>query len=220
LGPLLLVVDQPYRGKGTRMLAVPAVGYQGEYVFVQGLRLGVHVKRSRQLSFDVLLQPRLSAFKASDITDVPGLEDRRDSADAGFKLSIGLQGAGALGMTALTDILGRSDGQEFDLRYEYPLLLSGTRISPWIGARWLSSKFTAYYYGTLPSEVARGAPYYRPGTAILPQVGVSVSAPIGHSRWTIFTLLTTSFLPAELRDSPLVDGVTATTFITSVFYRF
>ena len=220
LGPLLLVVDQPYRGKDTRIIVVPAIGYQSEYAFVQGLRFGVHMKRSRRLSLDVLLQPRFSAFKASDIKDVPGLENRRDSVDAGFDLRVNLQGEGALRMMALTDVLDRSNGQEFDLRYEYSLRFGSTRISPRVGARWLSSKLTAYSYGTLPSEVARGAPHYQPGAVILPQVGVSAFVPLEHSKWSIFTLITSSFLPARLRDSPLVGGDTATTFIASASYHF
>ncbi len=220
LGPLLLVVDQPYRSKGTRIIVVPAIGYQSEYVFVQGLRFGVHMKRSRRLSLDVLLQPRFSAFKASDIKDVPGLENRRDSVDAGFNLRVGLQGEGALRIMALTDVLDRSNGQEFDLSYEYSLRFGSTRISPRAGARWLSSKLTAYSYGTLPSEVARGAPYYQPGAVILPHVGISAFVPLKHSKWSIFTLITSSFLPARLKDSPLVGGDTATTFIASASYHF
>ncbi len=220
LGALLLLVDRPYRGKGSRVLVVPAVGYEGKYVFLQGIRFGVHVTRSRRFTFDVLVQPRFSSFDASDVKGVPGLEGRRDSVDAGFNARVGLGGGGALGLTALTDILGRSNGQELDFRYEYPFRLGRTRISPWLGARWLSANFTDYYYGTLAAEVARGAPDYRPGAAVLPQIGISVFAPIAHTRWSVFAFFNTSFLPARLRNSPLIDADTASTLVTGVSYHF
>ena len=86
--------------------------------------------------------------------------------------------------------------------------------------RWLSSNLADYYYGTLASEVSAGAPYYRPGTVILPQLGISVFTPLGHSKWTLFTLFTTNFFPARLSDSPLVDGSTDSTFILGLSYHF
>lgn len=220
LGPLLLVADRPYRGKPARILVVPGLGYQGEYVFLQGIRVGVHVHRSRRFTFNVLAQPRFSSFAASDIPAIPGLQNRRDSLDAGFDMRVGLQGAGALGLTALTDVLDRSNGQELDLRYQYPLRLGRTRLSPWAGLRWWSADFANYYYGTLPQEVDRGAPYYRPGAVFLPQIGFSVFAPIGRSRWTAFVFFNTAFLPARLRNSPLVGGGTTSTLVTGVSYHF
>lgn len=219
-GPLLLVIDQPYRGKSTRVLVVPAVGYEGDHVFLRGLRIGLHLKSGVPLTLDFILQPRFAAFKASDITSIPGLEDRRDSMDAGLDMRVALPGAGSVGVSVLTDVLGRSNGQELDLRYEYSLRTGRTRIAPWVGGRWLSGELAAYYYGTLPSEVDAGAPYYRPGAVILPQVGVSLFTPVGHSKWMAFALLATSFFPQRLSDSPLVDGDTASTFIVGLSYHF
>ncbi|MGA8261308.1 MAG: MipA/OmpV family protein [Arenicellales bacterium] len=220
LGALLLVVDRPYRGAGTRVLAVPAVGYEGKYLFLQGIRFGVHVKRSRRFTFDVLLQPRFSSFDASDVKNVPGLENRRDSVDAGFNTRVGLGDGGALVFTGLTDILGRSNGQELDFRYEYPFRLGRARITPSLGARWLSASFTNYYYGTLSGEVARGAPDYRPGAVVLPQIGIGVFAPIAQTQWRVFAFFNTSFLPARLRDSPLIGADTASTLVTGMSYHF
>lgn len=220
LGPMLLVVDRPYRGRPPRVLPVPAIGYQGDYVFLQGIRFGVHVRRSRRFAFNVIAQPRLSSFSASDIPQIPGLEDRQDSVDVGFDMRVGLQRAGELGLTAVTDVLDRSNGQELDVRYRYPLRLGTTRVSPWAGVRWFSADLADYYYGTLPSEVARGAPYYRPGAVFMPQIGISVFAPIGRSRWSVFVFYNTAFLPAALRNSPLVGADTSSTAVAGVFYRF
>ena len=219
LGPLLLAVDQPYRGKSSRSIVVPAIGYEGDTVFLRGLRFGVHLKSSSEFTADFLVQPRFAGFKASDIAVIPNLEDRRDSMDAGFDMRVALTGASAVRITALADVLGRSNGQELDLRYEYLYRHGRARVTPWFGGRWLSSRLADYYYGTLSSEVAAGAPSYRPGAVVVPQVGISIFTPLGQSKWTVFTLLAASFLPNRLSNSPLVDGDTASIIIAGISYH-
>ena len=220
VGALLLVIDQPYQGKSTRVLALPSIGFEGNRVFLRGLRFGVHLKSSPKFTLDFLLQPRFAAFKASEFRNIPGLEDRRDSMDAGLDMHIDLPGASAIGITVLADALGRSNGQEWRLRYEYVFNFGRTRITPWVGVRWISTRLADYYYGTLASEVSAGAPDYRPGAAILPQTGISIFTPLWHSHWTLFTLLSTNFFPARLTNSPLVDGSTDSTFILGLSYHF
>jgi outer membrane protein len=220
MGPLLLVVDQSYRGKSTRSMVVPAIGYEGDTVFLRGLRFGVHLKSSPQFAADFLVQPRFAGFKSSDIAAIPNLEDRRDSLDAGFDVRLALTKASAFRITALADVLGRSNGQEVDLRYECLYRYGHARVTPWLGGRWLSSKLADYYYGTLSSEVAAGAPSYQPGAVVLPQVGVSIFTPLGQSKWTLFTLLAASFFPNRLSNSPLVDGDTASIIVAGISYHF
>jgi outer membrane protein len=219
VGPLLLVVDQPYRGKSSRSMVVPAIGYEGKTVFLRGLRFGVHLKSKPQITTDFLVQPRFAGFKASDIAAIPNLEDRRDSMDAGLDMRVALTGASAIRITVLADVLGRSNGQELDLRYGYLYRHGRARVTPWFGGRWLSGNLADYYYGTLSSEVSAGAPPYQPGAVVLPQVGVSIFTPLGRSKWTVFTLLAASFFPNRLSDSPLLDGDTATIIIAGISYH-
>jgi len=220
MGPLLLVVDQPYRGKSSRSIVVPAIGYEGDTVFLRGLRFGVHLKSSPQFSADFLVQPRFAGFKSSDIAAIPNLEDRRDSLDAGLNVRVAMSKASAFRITTLADVLSRSNGQEVDLRYEYLYRHGRARVTPWLGGRWLSAKLADYYYGTLSSEVAAGVPAYRPGAVVLPQVGVSLFTPLGQSKWTAFTLLAASYFPNRLSNSPLLDGDTASIIIAGISYHF
>jgi len=198
---------------------VPAIGYEGKTIFLRGLRFGAHLKTSPQLTADFLVQPRFAGFKSSDIASIPSLEDRRDSLDAGFNMRIALTKASAFRITALADVLSRSNGQEVDLRYEYLYRHGRTRVTPWFGGQWLSSKLADYYYGTLSSEVAAGAPSYRPGAVVLPQFGVSIFAPVEQSKWTAFTLLAASLLPSRLSNSPLVDGDTSSIIVAGISYH-
>jgi len=104
---------------------------------------------------------------------------------------------------AKTDIMDTSGGQEFDIGYEYPLFLGQTMLIPSIGAKYLSEDLANYQYGTLDSEVARGAPNYKPGAVTIPYVGIGVMHNLDRD-WTLFGMADYSILPDEIKDSPLV----------------
>jgi outer membrane protein len=85
-------------------------------------------------------------------------------------------------------------------------------ITPHVAVSHQSSKLANYYYGTLDAEVARGVVNYKPGSAVIPRVGIDVMQPFA-GKWMLTGGLSYSALPGKIRNSPLVDkdakGVTA-----------
>lgn len=218
VGAIALVRNGGYIENANRTLVVPAVGYEGKHVFFRGLQLGWHAWRQEGLQLDVVAQARLEGFNARDIP-IAGLESRRESMDVGAVLTASGK-AGKLEFTALTDALDRSGGQELALSYGYPLTAGRVRITPKVGLRWWSSDVADYYYGIRPREVARGAPAaYRASSALVPEVGVNVIAPLSR-RWALWGALRYQHLPAEISNSPLVSNSSASTLLVGVTYSF
>lgn len=213
LGLGIAVSDDGYAGQGSRVLPIPLIVYQSNRFFFQGITGGVHLLKSDGFVVDAILSPGSNYIDASDFSRADlarrgvnrtDLQDRGRSIDAGFAASW-TGSLGQLKATAKTDISGTSDGAEYSLEYGYPIKWGGFKITPTIGAVFLSSNVADYYYGIHPEEMRRGVPGYEPGGSLLPEAGVSLIRPIGH-KWTLMVSARYTVLPDKINNSPLVDS--------------
>lgn len=213
LGLAAAVTDSAYAGEGTRVLPVPLISYQGERFYFRGVTAGWVLLNRGGFELSAVANARLDGFDVNDLgrselsrngIDIDTLEDRDNGLDAG--LSLDFKGrAGALELKVLNDVSDASGGTEVAFQYGYPMQAWKGVLTPIVAARWLSDDMADYYYGTLDSEVARGAIDYRPGAATLPRVGVTYMRPLGD-RWSLITSAHYEFLPSEFKASPLVEA--------------
>ncbi|HEX7802643.1 MAG TPA: MipA/OmpV family protein [Pseudoxanthomonas sp.] len=212
LGIAAVLRDSEYAGEGNRTLVVPSVSYEGEWFYWRGATLGYRLAKTDHFSLDGFVAARLDGIDADDFgvdelaergVDRDLLEDRDHSADAG--LSATWKGAaGELELDARADITGTSEGYQVSVDYRYPIRIGRVTVKPAIGATMLSDDMANYYYGTLDEEVARGVVDYKPGSATIPHVGVSVVVPFA-SKWMFIGNAQLRSLPDEIQDSPLVE---------------
>lgn len=212
LGVGAIAQDSPYAGEGSRVHPIPLISYQGEHFFFQGLTAGWKFLGSESFELAAIAKLRLDGFDIDDLgrrelaangLDYRQLEDRDDSLDAGISGKWSGQ-AGELEIELLSDVTDTSGGQEFSLQYGYPLHLGQTMVTPTVGVTWLSEDTANYYYGTLDTEVARGAVDYKPDAVTIPHVGVNFMRFFGE-KWAMIAFLRYSFLPDELKDSPFLE---------------
>ena len=214
LGLGVVASDNPYAGRGIRYTPFPLITYDSSRLFFQGITAGVHVLDTGALEIDLIVEPNLDGVDAEDFgamelkrngIDRDLLEDRKDSADAGFDVSFSGR-YGELEFQARADVLDASGGYEATVTYGYPLQL-GTRVvlTPSIGAKWLSEDRADYYYGILDKEVARGVRNYRPGSVVIPEVGVDLQYSFAD-RWVFMGGVKYRALPGKVEDSPLLDS--------------
>lgn len=216
VGGIALASNGGYAGSSSRQLVVPAAAYEGKHVFLRGLQFGWHAWQRDTWRLDIVTQARLDGFDAGDVP-IDGLRDRQRSLDAGAMLTR----SGRLGnveLTALTDTLSRSRGQELAVQYGYPMRFGLWRITPKLGLHWWSHRLADYYYGIDASEVANGAPgpYVAPA-ALVPEASINLVVPLGR-RWTLWSALKYQRLPRAITDSPLVEGSSASTALVGVGY--
>lgn len=209
----IAVFDNAYVGRGTQVLPIPMVQYQGNRLFMNGISGGVHLLKDDAFSIDAVLSPGLNQMPAKDFNrtelaergiDRDALDNRDISVLAGF--SAAWHGsAGRLQLDAKADIAGSAGGAVYSLKYSYPFQLWGFRVAPTLGVDFLSSQMADYYYGIHADEQRRGVPAYSPGGSMIPGAGVSLMRPLGK-KWSLLINGQFNHLPEKISDSPLVSG--------------
>ena len=201
-----------YAGESSKIGAVPLVSYEGEKFFWRGIGGGYHLLSRDGFTLDATLSVRFGGIKKEDFgaAELAArginrnlLEDR----DRGLDLGISGAFKGTMGVVELAlkaDASGTSKGFETSAKYSYPLQWGSAMVTPHVAVAHQSSKMANYYYGTLDAEVARGVVNYKPGSAVIPRIGVDLMQPFAD-KWMLTGGLTYSALPGKIRNSPLVD---------------
>jgi MipA family protein len=225
LGMAAVINDSPYAGEGTRLIPIPFFGFQGERFFVRGLSAGWQFVQNDSFELAAVAKFKLDGFKVNDLgrselatngIDYRLLEDRDSAVDLGLSAKW-KGGFGELETEILADATDTSGGQEVSLQYSYGVNVGRGQLSPNVSAKWLSEDTANYYYGTLDKEAARGVVDYKPGSVVIPSVGVSYFRPIGKT-WSLLGFAKYDLLPDEITDSPLVEPDTDGSF--TVFVGF
>ncbi|HUD40902.1 MAG TPA: MipA/OmpV family protein [Dokdonella sp.] len=212
VGLALSISDSAYAGEDTRLRPFPLITFEGERFFWRGLGGGFHLFERGGFTLDAVASGRFDGFDIDDLgrrelaangVDARLLEDRDDGLDVGIAATWSGR-AGEFKLRALADATDTSGGYEIAADYGYPVHLGRATVVPAVGLRWMSKDLANYYYGTLDEEVARGVARYRPGSVLVPQVGVGFLRPLG-AKWSLFGSIDYKFLPDELTDSPLLD---------------
>ena len=202
LGVAVISSPEPYKGTSNDTLVVPNISFSYKRFYLRGIILGFQLFENDAFELDLVARPRFGGYDADDSRFLEGMEDRRDSADAGFELSwererIGLQ------LTAVTDVLGRNDGQEVTFEVKAPLRRGPFRIEPRAGVVWQSQDHVDYFYGVRPDEARPDRPVYEPGDDFSLTAGVFTFAPV--TRKIVFQgFARVDRFGSEIKDSPIV----------------
>lgn len=228
LGLGAVVSDNPYAGRDVRYLPIPLLTYDSPRFFFQGVTVGVHLLDTSALEIDLIAEANFDGVDAKDLgvqelarngIDRALLEDRKDSADVGFDMKFSGR-YGELNFQARADVLDASGGYEAAVSYGYPIALSERlQLTPSVGARWQSEDRANYYYGILDKEVARGVTNYRPGSVVIPEVGLDLNYAFSE-RWMMLGSISYRALPSKVEDSPLLDSGQAVGFFIGVLRAF
>jgi outer membrane protein len=211
-----------YAGESSKATLVPLISYQGEKFYWRGISGGYHLLDRDGFKLDATLGARLNGIEKNDFGAAElaarGINrDLLEDRDNGLDLGIAGSFKGRMGVVELAlkaDVSGTSKGFETSAKYGYPLQWGSTSITPNVAISHYSKKLANYYYGTLDSEVARGVVNYKPGSAVIPRIGVDVMRSFGD-KWMLMGGLSYSALPSKISNSPLVDK--DTNGVTSVF---
>lgn len=197
----------PYAGVDEPPITVvPVVNLSFDRFYLRGLEAGYRVTDTEALSVSAVVQPRLQSFTADDSSALDGMAGRRRTAEAGLRGKL-KQGRWEVGLRAVTDLLGRHDGQvvtaDTSFRWGGPLLT----VNPSAGIQWQSRDFVDYYYGVRSDETRGDRPAYTGRAAANPFVGASARVRLGK-RWGLFALVRHYWLDGAVTDSPIVDSRT------------
>lgn len=217
VGLLAIDRDAPYRQLDEDLLIVPLLRFEGERVYLRGLRGGIVLVENEGFEFGPFLQGRGDGYDAADSPYLAGMRDRKFSLDAGVAARWRIPRVGQFEASLATDALGRSGGQEAELSYTALARAGGWTLLPSLALRWQSADMVDYYYGVRTDEAIVGRPAYAGESALVPELAVLVTRPLA-GRWQLFARAAHTRLPSEVTDSPLVDQDSRTTVMVGVGY--
>ncbi len=219
LGIGLVVSDNAYAGQERELLPIPMMNYRRGGFSFQGIRAAYDFLQQPSQTLSVALQPRFESFEADDSEALLGMADRKKSLDLGLGYRRRF-GATEVGVDAFFDVLDRSGGYELEFS-----LAQRRRLGRWLfqgrlGLAYRDEDNTAYYYGVRLDEATATRPAYTPDAAWTPSLGLRVMRPLGKRGWMAMVAWRSAWLPATVRDSPIVDQTRLSMIMSGLSYRF
>jgi outer membrane protein len=218
LGAGALITSKPYTDVDAKLYPVPLFAYEGERLYMRGVTGGYRLFGGEGWSIGPIIQPRFDGYEEGDSRALAGMDERKWSVDAGAGVSW-LTGIGLFGLTYVTDVLGRHDGQELEFNYTVLLKWMGFDFIPSAGIRWKSANLVDYYYGVRPEEARAGRPAYEGQDALDPFARLALRREVSD-RWSLLTAVQYELLDDEIADSPIVDKDFDVSFMVGVLYSW
>ena len=203
LGGGAFVQTQPYAGIEARVYPAPVVAYEGERLYVRSAIVGYRLISESGLMIGPQVQPRIEGFDGGDGPFLHGMRDRNWSVDGGVNIEA-VTPVGLLGVSIVSDLLGRHRGQEIEFRHLIMFPLFGFHLIPSGGVRWKSDRLVDYYYGVRPNEARPDRPAYQGEQAFDPFLRLVVRRPL-TKHWSLFCDAQYEWLAGAITDSPIVS---------------
>jgi len=218
VGAGFITSPRPYIGAEPQSFPVPVIHIRYKRWFLESIRGGYSFVQRESFDARAFTQVRFRGLEPESSPFLEGMVTREKSLDAGVEMIYRGRPVG-FRVAALTDVLGRSNGQEVSAQALTGAPLGKALVLAGFGPRWLSQSRVDYYYGVRPSEALPERPAYVGTSTINWDLTVStIYKPT--SRWTVFALVTREGFGAAIKASPLVDRTSAYSLVASLSYRF
>jgi outer membrane scaffolding protein for murein synthesis (MipA/OmpV family) len=182
---------------------VPLYLYEGKLFFSRGTEAGLHLFDNDVFAVDLLGRYRFDRLEAEASPFFEGIDDRRQTFEGGLAVSV-TQPWGILSFSALNDMLGRHDGQAYDLNYRLPIKRGRWTFTPQISLVHQSEGLMDYYYGVDANEATPSRPQYQADSETFWRVGLNTSWEIIDNMY-LYANIGWENLPDSVEDSPLTD---------------
>lgn len=173
VGLLAFARSQPYKGMNGNLLLLPALNIEKSDFYLRGITAGYRLLSFKQRnSIDLILRPRLVGYNADEGGEAfRGMHNRSDSLHGGLSANMQFDSL-KLNIDALTDLLGKSKGQEVSASMGKAFRLDN---APSVGLKWQSEKYVDYYYGVTPQEASLIRPLYKGKSVLNYTAGLNVN---------------------------------------------
>jgi outer membrane protein len=197
---------------------VPLVNAQGDGFYVHGLSAGWWFVRRSSLRVSIVLAPELLHLSPRFGPYARSLHDRLATVLGGLRASY-VRRFYAVHLSALSDLLNRSDGRILRLSGGPRWSGDGWRLSARVGIDWESASQVDYYFGVPPDQAAAGLPTYRPGSTVDTDATLVAARRLGE-HFEAIAALEETWYGAAVRASPLVARATALSGLVGLQFRF
>ena len=185
-------------------------------LFGRGSHGGVRHVTDNDWVFGVVGKVQTLGYGSEDSDVFAGMEHRDWSLQAGGTIGKRFNRL-TFDLFATSDLLNEHDGQEYELMVAWPFSFGDWQVVPQASFRYQTSEFISHYFGVTEEEALPERPAYDPGGATTSSARLDWTWRF-HPEWFVRLSTQVSFLPDEIRDSPLVDRDTAWSFTASIAY--
>lgn len=193
-----------YKDIDTKIYVLPILTYESENFNLSPTRGEYHFQFSNNMWLSAIGALRLQGYKADDSVTFKGMDDRKIGFDLGASANFYDQQIGLLSLEWLTDVTGKSKGDEVTAAWSYPFEGKSLTITPSLFWRWQSADLVNYYYGVKEKEAVGNRVAYSPKSTSNLGAAISLNYPLSEST-SLFSGVSAYSLGNEIKNSPLVD---------------
>lgn len=211
----------PYKSYKTDYSIIPYLGYDNKIVYLDGTEAGVYFVnddknefKARAWYLDVEFDPDHARQQA-----IRQLNSRHSTMMAGLSYQR-ITDTGAFRGEISGDTLNTSNGMIATLAWAGQVVTGPLTLYPQAGVDWYSEKLVRYYYGISERESARsGLAQWSPHDAVAPWLALAADWNVtGNLHFYLQPRIT--FLPATIRNSPMVDDDIITDIQSGLVWSF
>lgn len=193
-----------YKDIDTKNYVLPVITYESENFTLSPTRGEYHFQFTSNMWISMIGSARLQGYKAKDSAAFKGMDDRKNGFDLGASINVYDQEIGLLSLEWLTDVTGKSKGDEVTAAWSYPFEGKSLAITPSVYWRWQSADLVNYYYGVKEKEVTSNRSVYSPTSNSNVGAAISINYPLSESTG-LFSGVSVYSLGNKIKKSPLVD---------------
>jgi len=211
-----------YRGAGNESSALPLLYVENDWFRFLGatadVKLGTWGQGSNTIGLTGRLKYEGGGYESADSPALAGMEDRDGGLWGGATLTWKTPVV-KTSLEWLSDASNKSKGQQLQLQVDRRLAFGSLSVTPRAQVQWQDKKYVDYYYGVRASEALPGRPQYTGKAATSFGIGMRFDYQVAPKQ-TVFLDLSTSRLPNEIKNSPLVDRSSVSKVGIGYLYRF
>lgn len=195
-----------YKGKDNESAVYPFVFFSKGSFFIKGPKTGVNLVKDDKVEAGIFVERGFMGYEDGDSLCLAGMDDRRDSWDAGVEISVPLSWLGRTlsRVSMTTDLSNHHQGRKIEVSLSKKFNFSPLFISPGLAVRWQSRQVVNYYYGVKERERTSERREYYPGDAINVCPGLEVYMALSR-KWFIFSRNQIVIFGKEIKNSPIVE---------------
>jgi outer membrane protein len=216
------IQSQPYTDVKDIVVPSPVIFFDNSLFYIRWSRAGLYFMGDKNDDYawglSLTIQPRPYGYEASDSTILEGMQQRKNSLEAGVALSF-KRGDAYVESMLLTDVLGRSEAWIFKTEVGYSWHVGDLSLYPSLLVIYQSADFIDYYYGVKAKEANVNRPYYKPSSGVDYAAQTYISYPL-TKELDIFVNIRADRLSKQVTSSPIVEDGYIYSGLVSLIYTF
>lgn len=217
------IQTQPYKGADEIVLPSPVIFFDNSIVYIRWSRAGVYflgdTKEDYAWGFSLTTQPRTYGYKSSDSDTLSGMDEKKNTWEAGLAFSAKTKKA-YIEIMFLNDILNTHNSLIIKTEIGYDFKVGDFLLYPSLIIGYQSAEFLDYYYGVSDEEaITSSHNEYSPHAGVQFGVQTYIKYPFTNSLAALINIRADK-LPNEATSSPIVNDDYIYSGLVSLIYTF